>query len=114
VPLIPRIDEPHPHPNTAFITPRAAPTDSRFITEAIAGITRLENTSISSRNARSTTTAMNSGSLRARALEKSTCVAVTPPIRTCRPLPASAAGTTRLRRWSSSLLVWEACGAVLA
>jgi hypothetical protein len=107
------LTNPKPQLNTAFMTPRAAPTDSRFITEAIAGITRLRNTSISKMNARTTTIAMKKGSLLARPLEKSTWVAVVPPIRTCRPLPASAAGTTWVRRWPSSVAVCAACGAVL-
>ena len=94
VPAIPRVESPQPHSNTAFMTPRAAPTESRFITEATAGMSRLRNTTMSSRNARITTTATNGGQLGGEGTcEKSTWVAVTPPTRTCRPVPASAAGT---------------------
>ena len=42
----------------------AAPTESRFITAAVSGTSTLRNTAISSRKLSSTTTPMNSGSLR--------------------------------------------------
>ena len=60
----------------AVSTPNAAPTDSRFITEAVSGISRLRNTTISSRKLSSTTIPMNSGSLPDRTLAKSSKIAV--------------------------------------
>ena len=73
------------------MTPNAAPADSRFITDAIAGTTRLRNTAISSRNDSSTTTPMNSGSLLVRTFEKSSKIAVWPPTSTCRSPPSPVA-----------------------
>jgi hypothetical protein len=49
------------------------------MTEATSGMSRLRNTAMSRRNARSTTTAMNTGSLSVSTWEKSMLVAVTPP-----------------------------------
>ena len=42
--------EPQPHWNTATTTPYAAPIDSRFMTTALSGTSRLRKTSMSSRN----------------------------------------------------------------
>ena len=93
-----------------MITPNEAPAESRFITAAIAGISRLRNTAVSSRKESSTTTPMNSGSFLLSTLEKSAKIAVWPPIRTCTPLPALARGTTVSRSVVSSVLVEAACG----
>ena len=46
-----------------MITPNAAPAESMFMTAAIAGITRLRKTAVSSRKDRITTTPMKSGQL---------------------------------------------------
>ena len=85
-----------PNWNTAVITPNAAAAESMFMIAAVAGITRLRNTAISSRNDSSTTTPMNSGSLLESTLAKSAKIAVCPPIRTCTPLPALAVGHDRV------------------
>jgi len=85
---MPMIEVPQPQLNTAFMMPSAAPTDSRFMTEAMAGISRLRNTAISSRKASTTTTAMNSGSLDDSTCAKSCWVAVAPPTSTVTPVPA--------------------------
>ena len=93
-----------------MITPNAAPAESMFMTAAIAGITRLRNTAVSSRKESSTTTPMNSGSLLESTFEKSAKIAVWPPIRTCRPLPALARGNDVSRSVVSRVLVDAACG----
>ena len=67
---------------------------------------------MSSRKARITTTPTNWGILWARMWAKSSWIAVVPPMWMLRVLPASAAGTARRKRWSSSV-VWAAWGAVL-
>ena len=89
---------PYPHSKTAFMMPSAAPTESRFITEATSGTSRLRNTAMSSRNPRMTTTATNGISFEDSLCAKSTCPAVDPPTSTCTPVPASAAGSTSWRR----------------
>ena len=60
---------------------------------AIAGMSRLRNTAVRRRNESSTTSPMNSGSLLVRTVEKSSEVAVWPPMRTWRPWLVEA-GTT--------------------
>ena len=60
-------------------TPKAAPAASRFITAAVAGISRLRNAIISSRQPSSTITAMNSGSFSVSTPAKSSKIAVIPP-----------------------------------
>ena len=65
-----------PHWKTAVMTPNEAPAVSRFISAAMAGISRLRNTAVSSRNESSTTTPMNSGSLLLSTVEKSSKIAV--------------------------------------
>ena len=62
------------------------------MTAAVSGIAMLRNTAISSRKLSSTTIPMNSGSLRESTWLKSSKIAVWPPVSTCRPVPASAAG----------------------
>ena len=52
---------PQPHWNTATITPYAAPIESRFITTALSGTSTLRNTSISSRNDNTSTSADEDG-----------------------------------------------------
>ncbi len=76
----------------AVTTPNAAPAESRFMTAAVSGMTRLRNTAISSRKLSSTTTPMNSGSLADRTWLKSSKIAVLPPTSTFRP------GTSARRR----------------
>src|SRR5207248_6651779 len=44
----PRADVPQPQWKTAFSAPRPAPTDSRFMTEATSGMSRLRNTTVRS------------------------------------------------------------------
>ena len=70
---------PQPYWNTATSTPKAAPAASRFITAATAGMSRLRNASISSRNPNPRMTPMNSSSLPPITVAKSPLVAVTPP-----------------------------------
>ena len=53
--------------------------DSRFMTAAVSGMTRLRNTTASSRNDSTTTSPMNSGSLDDSTRAKSTKMAVVPP-----------------------------------
>jgi hypothetical protein len=60
------------------------------MTEATNGMSRLRNTAARSRNARSTTMAMNSGSLSVSTWAKSMLVAVTPPTWTARLVPSAA------------------------
>jgi len=45
------------------MTPKAAPADNRFMTAAVAGMSRLRKTTISSRNDSATTTPTKTGSL---------------------------------------------------
>ena len=71
----------------AVTTPNAAPAESMFMTAAVSGIAMLRNTAISSRKLSSTTTPMNSGSLRESTWLKSSKIAVWPPVSTVRPLP---------------------------
>ena len=82
------------------------------MTEATSGMSRLRNTAMSSRNARSTTTAMNTGSLLVSAWEKSMLVAVTPPTWTARLVPCAARGMRLSRRLFTRPTVWLACGLV--
>src|ERR1019366_5263426 len=91
---IPNSEWPQPHSKIAFIRPRAAPTASRFMTEAVSGMSRLRNTAISSTKPSRTTTAMNKMSLEDRTRAKSVWVAVGPPTRTVMPVPAWARGMT--------------------
>ena len=56
---------------------------------------------------------VNSARWRAMVCEKSSWTAVTPPMRTSRPVSRVAAGTTWLRRWRTRLVVAAACGAVV-
>ena len=107
---IPSSEEPTPSWNTRVTTPNAAAAESRFITAATAGITRLRNTVISRRKLSPMTTARKSGSLRERTPAKSSKIAVWPPTRTCTPVPRSAAGTTRSRTVCSRFEVEASCG----
>ena len=59
--------------------PNAAAADSRFITAALAGTSRLRKTIASSTNDSRTTTPMNSHSLEVSTWEKSAKIAVIPP-----------------------------------
>jgi hypothetical protein len=93
--------------------PNAAPADRRFMTAAVSGITMLRNTAISSRKLSTTTTPMNSGSLRDRTVLKSSKIAVCPPVSTCKPVPRSEAGTTCPRTVWSRSAVEASCGAPL-
>ena len=71
VPVRPMSAPRSPHWKTATSMPSAAPMDSRFMTAAVSGITRLRNTVINSRNDRITTRPMKSGSFELRTLAKS-------------------------------------------
>ena len=51
-----------PHWNTATTTPYAAPIESRFMTAALSGTSRVRNTTISSRKLSTSTAPMKSGS----------------------------------------------------
>ena len=53
---------PQPHWNTATTAPYAAPIDSKFMMAALSGTSSERKTTISSRNDRAMTAAMNSGS----------------------------------------------------
>src|SRR5579862_691287 len=108
----PRTDVPQPQWKTAFRAPRPAPTDSRFMTEATSGISRLRNTTSSKMNARITTTAMNTGSLSVSTWAKSVLVAVTPPTWTTRPVPWAASGIRSWRMWFTRSTVGPSCGPV--
>ena len=101
---------PQPRWNTATTTPKPAATDSRFISAAIVGITRLRNTTVRSRNDSSTTTPMNSGSLLASTCEKSSKIAVWPPTSTWMPESPPARGITVLRSRRSRMVVDSSCG----
>src|SRR5262249_10756075 len=70
---------PQPHWKMAITTPNEAAAASRFITAAVSGTTTLRNATISSRKARPTMTARNSGSLPAMTWVKSSNIAVCPP-----------------------------------
>ena len=91
-------------------TPNAAAAESRFITAAIAGITRLRNTAISSRKLSPMTTAEEQRQLAREHVAKSSKIAVWPPTSTCTPVPRSAAGTTRSRTVCSRSEVEASCG----
>jgi hypothetical protein len=106
-------EPPQPQLKTAFIAPRAAPTDSRFITEATSGMSRLRKTASRSRNASSTTMAMKMGSLSVSTRAKSMLVAVSPPTCTTRLVPSAARGMTRSRSAFTRLTVCSACGLVV-
>ena len=71
VPLRPMSEPASPHWKTATRMPNAAPMESRFMTAAVSGMTKLRNTVISRRNDRSTTRPMKSGSFELRTLAKS-------------------------------------------
>ncbi len=71
VPLRPMSEPRSPHWKTATSMPSAAPMDSRFMTAAVSGITKLRNTVMSRRKDRSTTRPMKSGSFELRTLAKS-------------------------------------------
>ena len=68
-----------PHWNTATITPKAAPMESRFMAAAVSGMTMLRKTAASNRNDSRTTRPMNRGSLEESTLAKSAKMAVLPP-----------------------------------
>ena len=57
----PRRSLPQPHWNTATITPYAAPMESRFMITALSGTSTLRNTSMSSRNDKTSTDADEDG-----------------------------------------------------
>ena len=78
----------------AVTTPKAAPADSRFITAAVSGMSRLRNTAINSKKLSRTTIPMNNGSLAERMWLKSSKIAVVPPTRTVSPVARVAAGIT--------------------
>src|ERR1700688_3682569 len=107
VPEIPNSECPHPHENTAFIIPRAAPTDSRFMIDATSGINRLRNTAMSSKKANTTTTPTNRGSFEDKTWEKSVWMAVAPPTRTVKPVPADALGMTSWRSRDNRVEGWD-------
>ena len=75
--------------------PNAAAIDSRFMTAAFSGTTRLRNTSASSMNESSTTTPMNNGSFEVSTSAKSVKIAVIPPTYTVAPEPLPPAGSRR-------------------
>src|SRR5689334_12095745 len=108
----PRADVPQPQWKTAFSAPRPAPTDSRFMTEATSGISRLRNTTSSRTNARITTTATNTGSLSVSTWAKSMLAAVTPPTWTTRPVPRAACGIRSCLMWFTRPAVGPSCGPV--
>src|SRR2546423_11065511 len=68
--------------NTAVMTPKAAPADSRFITAAGAGIRRLRNTTISSRKDNATNIPTNIGNFEESVDAASPGSAVRPPTQT--------------------------------
>ena len=74
----PMLSDSQPYWKIATIRPNEPATASRFMTAAVNGTTRLRNATISSTNDRPTTTAMNSGILRASTFAKSTLMAVSP------------------------------------
>ena len=57
----PMTSDSQPHWNTATRMPYAEPIDSRFITTALSGTSRLRNTAISSTKLSSSTTPSSSG-----------------------------------------------------
>src|SRR5215470_13490677 len=103
---------PQPHWKTAITTPNDAAAASRFITAAVSGTTTLRNATTSSRKARPTMTARNSGSLPAMTWVKSSNIAVCPPTYALRVWPFSAAGMVSCRRCVISWLVLASCGEV--
>ncbi len=70
---------PQPSWKTSTTTPKAPPAASRFITAAVAGMSRLRKASMSSRNPSRMITPMNSGSLPVSTPAKSSKIAVIPP-----------------------------------
>src|SRR5260370_33096188 len=68
-----------PHWKTATRTPKAAPTDSRFMIAALRGISRLRDTIASRVKDSTTTTPVSRGSLGGSTVEESTKVAVGAP-----------------------------------
>ena len=89
------------------MTPKLAAAANRFMTAAVAGISRLRKATSSSKKPRPTMTPMNKGNFELMTAAKSSKMAVAPPTRTCRVLPFSAAGITSLRRWVMRSLVRE-------
>ena len=68
--------------------------DSRFITTALSGTTTERNTASRSRNESPSTTRMNSGRRAPRYEDRSSKVAVAPPMCTTAPLPDTTGGMT--------------------
>ena len=77
--LTPKTPPSQPHWNTAVRMPNAAAIDSRFMTAAFSGTTRLRSTSASRMNESRTTTPMKTGSFAVSTLAKSVKIAVIPP-----------------------------------
>ena len=82
------------------------------MTAAVRGMTTERNTAMSRRNDSKITKPMTSGSRWARYAEASIPAAVSPPTKTCTPLPAVAWGMTVARRRWTRDAVAAACGAV--
>ena len=75
----PNAPVPQPHWKNAVSTPNVAAAASRFITAAVAGMSRLRNATTSSRKLSPTIARMNHGIFALTTAAKSTKVAVTPP-----------------------------------
>ena len=93
-PAVPRPNAPVPQPHwkSAVITPNVAAAASRFITAAVAGISRLRKAMTSSRKLSPMMVSRNHGSLASTAAVKSAFVALWPPTYTRSVVPCSAAG----------------------
>ena len=76
----PNASVPQPHWKNAVSTPNEAAAASRFITAAVAGISRLRNATTSSRKLSPMMARMNHGSFAFTTVAKSAKVAVTPPM----------------------------------
>jgi hypothetical protein len=87
--------------------------DSRFMTAAVRGMTKLLKTIINRRKARSTTRPTKRGSFADSTCAKSTKVAVVPPTRMLTPEVPSALGIVSVRRWLMRLVVAASWGDVV-
>src|SRR3954451_8304105 len=93
----PNAPVPQPHWKNAVSTPNDAAAASRFITAAVAGISRLRNATASSKKLSPMMARMNHGSFAFTTAAKSANVAVTPPTYARIVVPRSAAGMMSLR-----------------
>ena len=89
--------------------PYAAPTDSRFITIALAGTTSERNTTVSSTNESASTSARMIGLYLSETSKKSLMNALSPPTSTVAPLPANAAGTYSVRSFPMASVAASLC-----